>query len=195
VIEILARAGVGTICVIDGEVFSEDNLNRQLLCRERDLGRRKALVAAERVAAVNSAVELIAREEFLDRKNAPRLLAGSSVVVDALDRIYARVALERAAGRLKIPLVHGAIGGFLGEVTSLFPGEAGLESVYGKKPGPSARGVESILGTPSPTPAVVASLQAVEVVKILLGKGTPFRGRLLYLELENGVFSEIILGR
>jgi molybdopterin/thiamine biosynthesis adenylyltransferase len=194
VIEILARLGVGALTVIDGEVFSEDNLNRQILCRERDLGRKKALVAAERAAAVNSAVEVVAHEVFLDPKNASRLLESSQLAVDALDQIPARMVLEEAAARLKIPLVHGAIGGFLGEVSAVFPGETGLQALYGAERSRAERGAESVLGTPSPTPAVVGSLEAMEVLKILLGRGTPLRGRLLYLELENGVFSEISLG-
>ncbi|MCX6349576.1 MAG: HesA/MoeB/ThiF family protein [Candidatus Aureabacteria bacterium] len=194
IIEILSRLGVGTLVVIDGEVFSEDNLNRQILCRESDLGRKKALVAAERVAAVNSSIETIAHPIFLTGENAEELIGPSQVAVDALDRIDARILLEKAAAKLKIPLVHGAIGGFLGEVTTVFPGEGSLESLYGKGRAADARGVESVLGTPSPTPAVVGSLQAVEVLKILLGRGTPFHGKLLYLELENGDFSEISLG-
>lgn len=193
VVEILARLGVGTLIVIDGESFAEDNLNRQLFCRERDLGRMKAAVAAERAGEVNSAVAAIARAEFLGRRNASRLLGKSDVAVDALDRIDARLVLARAAARLGIPLVHGALGGFLGEVSTLFPGSAGLESLYGRGKGRPVRGAEAALGTPSPTPAVVGALQAVEVVKILTGRGTPLQGRLLYLELEKGIFSEIEL--
>lgn len=193
VVEILARLGVGTLVVIDGESFAEDNLNRQLFCRERDLGRMKAAVAAERAGEVNSAVTAIARAEFLGRRNASRLLAKCDVAIDGLDRINARLVLARAASRLGIPLVHGALGGFLGEVSTLFPGAAGLDLLYGRGKGRKARGAEAVLGTPSPTPAVVGALQAVEVVKVLTGRGTPLQGRLLYLELGKGIFSEIEL--
>lgn len=192
VIELLARIGVGRLILIDGDIFTEDNLNRQLLCREGDLGRKKIERAAERVREVNSAVEVIPRPVFLTPQNAEELLAGAEVVIDALDRISVRLLLEEAAYRLGVPLVHGAIGGFMGQVASVFPGEETLSSsIYRGAGGQTSRGIEAVLGTPTPTPAVVASLEAMEAVKILLGRGIPLRGELLYLDLESADFSRI----
>ncbi len=192
IIELLARIGVGRLILIDGDSFTEDNLNRQLLCREEDIGRKKVERAAERTAEVNSAVEVTARPVFLTAENAAGLLFGAEVVIDALDRIPVRILLEKAASRLGVPLVHGAIGGFMGQVSTVRPGEETLSAtVYGAREGGSARGIESVLGTPTPTPAVVASLEAMEAVKLLLGRGIPLKNELLYLDLESSEFSRI----
>ncbi len=192
IIELLARIGVGRLILIDGDSFTEDNLNRQLLCREEDIGRKKIERAAERVREVNSAVEVIPRPVFLNRENAVELLSGAAVVIDALDRIAVRLLLEEAAARLSVPLVHGAIGGFMGQVTSVFPGEETLSSaIYRGEGDQASRGIEAVLGTPTITPAAVASLEAMEAVKILLGRGTPLTNELLYLDLESAEFSRI----
>jgi molybdopterin-synthase adenylyltransferase len=192
IIELLARIGVGRLIPIDGDSFTEDNLNRQLLCREEDIGRKKIDRAVERVAAVNSAVEVIPRPVFLTPENAAELLSGAEVVIDGLDRIGVRLLLEKAAAGLAVPLVHGAVGGFMGQVAVVFPGEETLSSsIYRGEGGQASRGIEAVLGTPTITPAAVASLEAMEAVKILLGRGTPLRGELLYLDLESAEFSRI----
>ncbi len=195
VIELLARLGIGHLTIIDGDRFTEDNLNRQILCREKDIGRKKAEVAAERVRAINSATEVSAHPLFLTGDNAAELLAGSRVVVEALDRIAVRIVLEKITGKLQVPLVHGAIGGFLGQVATILPGSNTLSSLYGGEDSAAARGIESVLGTPTVTPAVVAALEVMEVIKLLLEKGTPLQEDLLFLELETSTFSRIHLKR
>jgi molybdopterin-synthase adenylyltransferase len=193
VIELLSRVGVGNIIIIDGDRFTEDNLNRQILCREDDIDRLKAEVGAQRVRAINSAIEVTPHPIFLTEENAADLLAESQVVVDALDRISIRLVLEKVIGELNIPLVHGAIGGFLGQVTTVMPRSNILSSLYGGETAGAARGIEAVLGTPTVTPAVIAALEVMEVIKLLLGKGTPLKDGLLYLELENSIFSRINL--
>jgi len=190
VIELLSRLGVGKITIIDGDRFSEDNLNRQVLCREDDLDRLKAEVGAQRVRAINSAIEVVFHPIFLTEENAVELLSKSQVVVDALDRISIRIVLEKVIGEVGIPMVHGAIGGFLGQVATIMPGSGILSALYG---GDAARGIEAVLGTPTVTPAVIAALEVMEVIKFLLDRGTPLKDELLYLELENAIFSRIDL--
>jgi len=119
IIEGLARMGVGRLIVVDGDRFEENNLNRQLGCTEEALGRPKAQVLAERVAQVNSAVQVSAHHAWLTLENAPQLLAGAQVVVDALDTLPARYLLQDAAALLGAPLVHGAIAGFTGQIMTI----------------------------------------------------------------------------
>ena len=195
VIELLARLGIGKITIIDGDRFAEDNLNRQVLCREDDLDRLKAEVGEQRVRAINSAIEVTSHPIFLTEENAVELLSDSQVVVDALDRISIRIVLEKVIGKLGIPMVHGAIGGFLGQVATIMPGSNILSDLYGGDAAASARGIETVLGTPTVTPAVIASMEVMEVIKFLLDRGTPLKDEFLYLELENAIFSRINLGR
>lgn len=195
VIELLSRVGVGKITIIDGDRFTEDNLNRQILCREDDIDRLKAEVGAQRVRAINSAIEVTSHTIFLTEENAVKLLSESQVVVDALDRISIRLVLERVIGELGIPLVHGAIGGFLGQVATIMPGSNILSALYGGDAGASSRGIEAVVGTPTVTPAVIAALEVMEVIKFLLDRGTPLKDEFLYLELEDAIFTKINLGR
>ncbi len=194
VIESLARMGVGHLEILDGDVFEENNLNRQLGCTEATLGRPKAQVLAERVHAVNSAVTAVAHTVWMSEANAEALLEGADVAVDALDTLPARFVLQRAAQALGIPLVHGAIAGYTGQVMTILPGDPGLETLYGPGPHPE-RGVEVDLGNPSATPMMVASWQAQQVVKLLTGAERGLlRGRLMLLDAQAGDVTVIALG-
>jgi len=181
IIEELARLGVGTIVAIDPDVFEEHNLNRQLFSTPDNLGQYKVEAAHRRISVINPAVTLIARQCSFSAGNAAELLTGSRVAVDALDSIGVRMELADACSAMGIPLVHGAIAGWFGHVTTQFPGDGTLQSTYGAEK--SCKGVETSLGNPSFTPAVVASLEVAEVCKLLLGQGTPLRGRQLAIDL------------
>jgi molybdopterin/thiamine biosynthesis adenylyltransferase len=190
IIEGLARMGVGHLIVVDGDVFQENNLNRQLGCTESTLGRPKAACLAERVAQVNRAVHVTAHSTWLTEENGPALLAGAEVIVDALDTLPARLLLQRVARALRVPLVHGAIGGYAGQVMTILPEDAGLEALYGPQAS-IERGVEAQLGNPAATPMMIAAWEIQEVVKYLVGQGAPLRGRMLLLDAEYGEVTEI----
>ncbi len=181
VIEELARLGVGEIVAIDPDVFEEHNLNRQLLSTPATLGLVKVEAARARVAAVNPAVTLTPIREAFGPENGAALLGGSRVVVDALDSIPVRLQLAQACEGLAIPLVHGAIAGWYGQVATILPGERVLDRMYGG--GGAGKGVEQEMGNPSFTPAVVASLEVAEACKILLDLGRPLRRRKLAIDL------------
>jgi len=185
VVEGLARVGVGRLIVVDGDRFEEHNLNRQLLSLEAVLGRPKAEVAKERVLLVNGAVSVEAHFCRLDEENGPAILGDAAVVVDALDNLPDRLRLQTLAARLGKPLVHGAIAGFLGQVTTIFPGAPGLAALYGENPA-LERGMEELLGTPPATPMLVAALEVQETVKLITGKGRPLSNALLLLDTESG---------
>ncbi|MEA3340981.1 MAG: HesA/MoeB/ThiF family protein, partial [Chloroflexota bacterium] len=190
--ETLARMGVGRLILIDGDVFEEHNLNRQLLSGEAKLGASKVEAAQRRVAEINGAVDVTAHALMLDRENLPHLLAGADVVVDALDRLPTRLILQDGAQALGIPMVHGSIAGFLGQVMTIFPGDSGLRGLYGGQELPE-QGLEAQLGTPAATPMAVAAWEAQEVVKIIIGRGELLRNRLLLLDMESGAIETLRL--
>ena len=179
ILEALARLGVGHLVAVDPDAFEEHNLNRQLLCTPALLGQPKVDAAAERLAEINPAVSLTPVHAPFARRNAADLLSGVHVVVDALDDIAVRLELAECCATLGIALVHGAIAGWYGQVTTQFPGEDTLAKSYAR----SGQGIERELGNPSFTPALVASLEAAEVCKILLGRGTLLRRRTLTIDL------------
>jgi molybdopterin/thiamine biosynthesis adenylyltransferase len=186
--------GVGRLILIDGDIFEEHNFNRQLLSDEANLGAGKVEVARQRVAESNSAVEVIGHPVTLTRENLPQLLEEADVVVDGLDRLPTRLMLQEGAQALTIPMVHGSIAGFLGQVMTIFPGDPGLTSLYGEAGQLPEQGLEAQLGTPAATPMAVAAWEAQEVVKILTGRGKPLRNRLLVMDMEIGSSDFLQLG-
>jgi len=194
VVEALARMGVGRIIAVDGDTFVDHNLNRQLLSEEAALTRSKAEAARARVAAINAAVEVVAHAVHLTPQNVEELLGGADVVVDALDRLPARLMLQDGAQRVGIPLVHGAIAGYVGQVMTILPGDAGLHALYGGGELP-AQGIEVELGCPAATPMMVAAWQVQEVMKILLGRGQLLRNRMMLMDAEWGSIEILEIGR
>jgi molybdopterin/thiamine biosynthesis adenylyltransferase len=193
IIEGLARMGVGRLIVIDGDIFEDNNLNRQALCWESSLGQPKALAAAERVAHINAAVSVAAMHAWLTADNLEQLLAGAQIVVDALDKLPTRLMLQAGCAKLGIPLVHGAIGGYIGQVTTILPGDPGLRALYGDQV-VAERGAEVEWGNPAATPMMIAAWEIHEVIKLLTGKGEILRGRLLFLDAEAGCAEFFELG-
>ncbi|MGB8707830.1 MAG: HesA/MoeB/ThiF family protein [Dehalococcoidia bacterium] len=193
IIELLARQGIGHIIIIDNDRFAEQNLNRQLMSTEKNLGKYKALVAAKRVAQINSAVTVTTFVEKLTKENARKLLEGARVVADGLDNLPSRFAVENACRSLRIPLVHGTIAGFCGQLTTIFPEDAGLRCIYGSSDRFPEQGIEVKIGNPSATPAIIAAWQVQEIVKIITGIGEPIRNSLLLLDMMEGTADRIDL--
>ena len=190
VIESLARVGAGHLRVVDADVFEESNLNRQVLCTESVLGREKALVAAERVMAVNSTVSAEPIVGFLTEANAATLVEGADCVVDCLDNLQARFWAAHACQEAGIPIVYGAIAGWFGQVCTVYPGDHSFATVYGAIEGESAH---KELGNLPFTAYTTAAIQAAEAVKVLLGRQGQLRNRLLMIDLLDGSFDEIEL--
>jgi len=180
--------------VVDPDVFDETNLNRQALSVLANTGQSKANAAVRAAAEINPAVEIRPLVRPLNRATAPGILKNMEVAVDALDSIHDRMILQNAAQKHEIPMVHGAIAGFAGQVMTILPGDLGLKHLYGKKTPPkqsASKTAESFLGVPAPTPCLIAGLQAMEVVKLLLNRGRIFRNRLMCVDLESGFFNEV----
>jgi len=132
VLEMLARLGVGNITAVDGDVFDETNLNRQLLSVTETLGLNKALIAQDRLYSVNPLVDVNAITQSIDEGNVEEVISGHHVIVDAVDNLETRRLLQGAASNLGIPFVHGSIAGWYGQVTTIFPGDKTLDLIYGR---------------------------------------------------------------
>jgi molybdopterin/thiamine biosynthesis adenylyltransferase len=192
IIEELARLGVGTMKVIDPDIFEEHNLNRQILCKISDLGKPKATVAKTRIKAINPAVQVMAVAKPFSRENGTKLLKGMDIAVDALDSVPTRIELAECCEALKIPMVHGTIGGWYGQITTQLPGDGTVQMIY--RNCRDTKGVERTLGNPSFTPAIIASLEVAEVCKLLLGQGTALRRKMLFINLLDMEIDRIEIG-
>ncbi len=139
---LLARAGVGRLYLADGDAFTPSNLNRQLLATALTLGQNKAVVTARHLREVNAGLLIEAIPEFLDQERLREILPGVRVLLDALDTLEARRDLIAAAKQAGVPLVHGAVSGVFGQVTTIMPQDPGEFNLYppwkprGRRPPP-----------------------------------------------------------
>jgi molybdopterin/thiamine biosynthesis adenylyltransferase len=191
--EILARAGVGFIRLVDGDSFMESNLNRQLGSLPVSLGKNKALEIKKRLRRVNPSLQIEAVPAYLTKENLEATLSDLDLVIDALGDIPQRFILWEGCLKFRKPLVHGAIGGFMGQAALFEPIPGALEAIYGKPDRAPERGVEAELGTPSPTPAFIGALEAAIAIQILIGKGEEYKNKLFFFDLEHGLFNKMNL--
>ncbi|HOR42668.1 MAG TPA: HesA/MoeB/ThiF family protein [Atribacterota bacterium] len=189
IIELLARLGVGNIVVVDGDIFKESNLNRQVLCNEDNLAKEKVLCAAARIKQINSSINSHSYSQFIDDQNISDIINGIDVVVDGLDNIPSRFLLERACKELGKVFIHGAIHGLQGQISTIFPEDKGLISIYGPKDRYLKMSNDEQVSVLAVTPALVASLQVTEVLKVLLHRGNILRNKLLLVNLEYPEFN------
>ncbi len=193
VTEILARAGIGILNLIDGDKFEENNLNRQLLSTPKLLLKSKAQAAIDRIQEINSSIVVNKYHEFLDGENAPGLLEKSNVIVDCLDNVKTRFVLEGASKKIQCPLVSAAVAGVLGHVTTIFPDDQGFRLIYGEPDSVESKGAEASLGCLPYAVTLLASIECSEVIKILLKKGSVLRNQLLIVDLMDNVFDIVQL--
>ena len=116
-IEMLARMGVGQLNLVDEDAFDLSNLNRQTLASIKELGLSKSKVAKEKVRLINPYVKVNCFEETVTKENVDKIISECDIVIDALDNVKTRVIVSRAAENKKIPFIHGAIHGTLGQIT------------------------------------------------------------------------------
>lgn len=181
----LAGAGVGCIGLVDDDVVSISNLQRQVLYSEKELGKRKAMCAAERLVALNSEITVRPYPTRLTKENADDIISEYDMVVDGCDNFATRYLINDCCVRFGIPYIYGAICRFEGQVSvfnygpdkksyrDLYPDEAEMLRMP-----PPSKGVMGI------TPAVVGSIEATEVLKVIGGFGDVLAGKLWTIDLR-----------
>jgi adenylyltransferase/sulfurtransferase len=195
----LAAAGVGNIAVVDADDVDRSNLQRQVLHTESRLGMAKVHSAAEAVRQLNPDVKVTPHHLWLNKDNILDLLADADVVVDGSDNFPTRFLVNDACHFLRKPLVSGAMFRFEGQLT-VFPNDGAATSPCYRClfPEPPPEGLvpscqeAGIMGA---VPGVIGSLQAAEVIKLLLGIGEPLIGRLLVFDALDARFREVRLQR
>ncbi len=176
----LARLGLRRLVLIDHDRFEEDNMNRQLFCTRETLGMKKVYAAEEALHAIDPDLDI---KVYADRFETlpPAVFAHVDLIVDALDAIPLKRQLELIASRHGKPLIHGAIGGWYGQVGISMPSSRLLEKYYRTL----EEGVEAEEGSPTFTPGVIANIMVSEISKLLSGKEEALKDRLLFLDLRS----------
>lgn len=182
IIDQLARLGVGYLRVVDGDVFEESNLNRQLLSETALLGASKARAAADHVRRVNPDVTVEAVETFLTASNVREWISGCDVVMDALDNIPTRRILADACAEAGVPYVYGAIQGWVAQAAVSMPGDNLIGKLFPEEVELRDKSVLSF------TPALCAAMQTALCVKLLVGRPVQ-TGTVFYSDLLNQEFA------
>lgn len=183
---LLARAGVGYLRVVDRDFVERHNLGRQLLAEDADVegDLPKAEIARRRLRAANPEIEVEAEVADVTADNVVRLVRGMDVIVDGTDNFETRYLLNDAAVREKVPWVYGGAVGAEGAVMAVVPGESPcLRCVFADAPGPAEAPTCETAGVLGGVVAVVAGLQAVAVMKVLMGRGREVAGRLVQVDV------------
>jgi molybdopterin/thiamine biosynthesis adenylyltransferase len=173
----LAAAGVGHLRLVDRDRVALDNLNRQILHASADIGRSKAVSAAEKLSRLNPHCRVEAIETDIGDENAEALIEGCAVIFDATDNRATRQVLNRASVRRHVPFVYGGISGWQGTASTFIPGQTPCFSCLF----PSM--AETVEAEPppalGPTAGLVASLQCLDTLRLLIGLVPRLSGRLL----------------
>ncbi len=186
----LAAVGVGHLQLVDRDTVELSNLNRQILHWDKDIGRKKARSASDKVAKINPTTRVEAFDITIDQNNVAQVTKDCDIILDAMDNFSVRYMLNRAAIARRIPLIHGAVYGYEGRLATIIPGQtACLECLYPHVPPQTAF---PVLGT---TPGVIALLQATEAIKYLAGVGVLLTDEMLIYDGETMYFDKVSIPR
>jgi len=189
----LAAAGVGTLTVVDHDHVELSNLHRQPLFTDADIGRPKAEVAMAAARRINPHVDAVPVIQRLDDGNAGTLLAGASLILDGCDNFGTRLAVNRAAVALEIPLLSAAIGAFEGQV-ALYEGWRAGAPCYQCLVGsdPDREGINCAeTGVMGALAGMVGTMAALEAVRALTGWGSSLAGRLAIVDMLERRWREV----
>jgi molybdopterin/thiamine biosynthesis adenylyltransferase/rhodanese-related sulfurtransferase len=193
----LAAAGVGTLGIVDADVVDETNLQRQVVHSLDRLGTPKVDSARQTIEALNPDVEVKTYRERLTSENVERILAdGWDVIVDGADNFPTRYLVNDAAVWHDIPVVHGSIFRFEGQVTVFKPGAGPCyRCLFPEPPPPELAPSCAEGGVLGVLPGIIGSIQANEALKLALGIGDPLIGRLLLFDAQDATFTEVAVRR
>jgi sulfur-carrier protein adenylyltransferase/sulfurtransferase len=193
----LAAAGVGRLGIVDADVVDESNLQRQIVHSTERLGEAKVDSAKRTIEALNPDVEVVAYKERLSSENIERILAdGWDVIVDGADNFPTRYLVNDASVWHDIPVVHGSIYRFEGQVTVFKPHDGPCyRCLFPTPPPPELAPSCAEGGVLGVLPGVIGSLQANEALKLALGIGESLVGRLLLFDALSTEFNEVKLRR
>ncbi len=190
----LAVGGIGHLIIIDMQKPELTNLNRQVLHWEKDIkgsGNYKAVSAKEKIEQMNSDILVEAVVTEITGENIYDLVKGADVVIDAMDNFRTRYLINKACIHYRIPFVHAGIYGLVGQLTTIVPGKGPCLKCIFPTP-PVEQKIFPVLGA---TPAMFATLQAMEAFKLILGIGTPLAGRLMIFDGESMSFDVMQINR
>ncbi len=187
----LAVAGVGTIGLVDFDDVDVTNLQRQILHSDSDVGRPKVVSAKETLMAHNPDLNIEIHETALNSSNAMDIVPNYDVIVNGADNFAARYLVNDAAYLAGKPLADGSILVFDGQAATYLPGKGCYRCLFPEPPPPGEVPNCAEAGVIGALPGLVGSIQALEVIKLIIGAGNPLSGRLILIDALNMEFKEV----
>lgn len=191
-IQYLAAAGMGHLRVVDDDVVSLSNLQRQVLHGTTDVGRPKVSSAADAVARLNADVRFEAVTERFGTSNAATLLEDVTVALDGSDNFTTRYAVADACEAAGVPLVTAAVGRFDGTLTVQVPGGRRYRDLFPAPPPDGTVATCAEAGILGAVTGVMGALQAAEAIKIVAGAGEVLAGEVLMVDLLSMRFDRLV---
>lgn len=187
----LAAAGIGKIVLVDREKVELSNLNRQIIHWTEDIGKKKVESALEKLRRLNPEIEVEGVVNEVNEENVYDLVKKVDVVVDGMDNFKTRFILNEACVRSRKPFVHAAVYGLEGRLMTIIPRKGPcLKCLIPMEP--TEISPVPVLGA---TPAIMASMQVMETVKIIVGVGEPLVGKLLVFDGNSMEFLQVSVNR
>ncbi|MDR1725694.1 MAG: HesA/MoeB/ThiF family protein [Bacteroidales bacterium] len=188
----LVAAGVGKVGLTDNDEVSLTNLQRQILYREDEIGQSKSALAAQTLKKLNSNVEIIPYFTFLNKENAQKIFADYDIIIDCTDNFKARYIINDACVALKKPFVYGSISGYSGQVAVFNQNEkaATYRCLY-----PCCKQIMEMenpnKGVMGVLPAITASIEVNEALKLITGVGKGLYNQLLLINIFNNEYKTL----
>lgn len=187
----LAAAGIGKIILVDKGKFKLSDLNRQILCWERDLGRFKVEVAKEKLKASNPEIEVEATVAEITKDSAYNIIGDADIVIDGMDNWRTRFVINEYCVTKAIPFIHAGVSALHGQMLTIVPGKGPcLRCVFPKDPAEVKR--VPVLGA---TPSLLAAFQVMEAIKLITRIGEPLAGRMLFINGKEMAFETVEMKR
>lgn len=187
----LGAAGIGTLAIVDFDVVTLSNLNRQVLYTVGDVGQHKTKIAAERIHQLNPYIHLVTLDVHINQDLCSGFIRDYDVVVDASDNLETKSLLNVWCVQSKIPLVWAAVSRFEGQMSTYIPGNACRACVFPRNPEPGTYPSPAELGVVGAAAGIMGTLQALEVIKVLLSIGSPLVNKMLLFDGLHGEFDVI----
>lgn len=185
--ETCVRSGYRHLILIDGDSFDYSNFNRQLYANTETIGTSKVEAARQVLSLIRPDLDIKIRKDFMRPESDTDMISEDSIILDCTDDVSTKIYLEELAERKNIPLIHGAIDGWYGQVAAVFPGDGILKKIY---QGDDRKIPDALMVTSS----VTASFQVRTLIGVTLGEIENLRKKIIFIDMNQNEIQTVAVG-
>ena len=193
----LVASGVGKIKIVDNDIVSLSNLQRQILFEEEDIGKKKVFAAKKNLLKLNPRIEITINDDKFTEINSSDILADSDLIIDGTDNFKSKAILCREAYKLKLPLIYGGLSQWEGQISIFDPNISSVcfDCIYPNAPNSIMEENCSDLGVIGPVVGIIGSVMAAEAIKFITSAGKPLANQLLTYDCLHAEFQKFRIER